>query len=239
MASWDFYPGRLCRTPLGRGGHLPATSPSRPRADPEDPDDHNAPQVAAEPGPQEEQAQGRPNLLDLLPSLLLAYTDDLAVVAGEKQQLADYSTAVKDSSARYGLRLSTKTKFMVVSRDPTAPRHGNNIQVVEESYGRVPSFKYPGSIIEEHNNLDEEIPANYGNGFGKPLLSCKAMVKHGGPPKTARLRQPARPHGWSWVTPGYTCAAVCGRPQADAVSPRPAQASRLFKFKFSMTCIFY
>ena len=34
------------------------------------------------------------NLLDLLRPLLLAYADDLAVVAGEKQQLADYSTAV-------------------------------------------------------------------------------------------------------------------------------------------------
>ena len=47
----------------------------------EDLDDPNAPDIAAAPGPREARVRDGPHLLDLLLPLLLAYADDLVVVA--------------------------------------------------------------------------------------------------------------------------------------------------------------
>ncbi|KAE8738306.1 hypothetical protein FOCC_FOCC016216 [Frankliniella occidentalis] len=61
----------------------------------------------------------RPELLE--EPALLAYADDLAVAASSRQALVDLCTRVRDNALRFGLRISPKTNYMVVSRNPDDP----------------------------------------------------------------------------------------------------------------------
>ncbi|KAK3926620.1 LOW QUALITY PROTEIN: Craniofacial development protein 2 [Frankliniella fusca] len=90
---------------------------------------------------------------------LLAYADDLAVVADTRQALVEVCTRVRDNALRFGLRISPKTNFMVVSRRTEDPAHGDALQVGLDSFERVETFKYLGVLIDHKNSLDPEIRA--------------------------------------------------------------------------------
>ncbi|KAK3920649.1 Putative uncharacterized transposon-derived protein [Frankliniella fusca] len=90
---------------------------------------------------------------------LLAYADDLAVVAATRQALVDVSTRIRDNALRFGLRISPKTNYMVVSRRTDDPAHGDALQVGLDSFERVETFKYLGVLIDHKNSLDPEIRA--------------------------------------------------------------------------------
>jgi len=97
---------------------------------------------------------------ELLPEpALLAFADDLAVLASSRQALGDVSARIRDNALRFGLRLSPKTNFMVVSRRTEDPAHGDALQVGLDSFERVETFKYLGVLIDHKNSLDPEIRA--------------------------------------------------------------------------------
>ncbi|KAK3932139.1 Putative uncharacterized transposon-derived protein, partial [Frankliniella fusca] len=98
-------------------------------------------------------------LVDIIRPALLAYTDDLAVVAATRQALVDVSARIRDNALRFGLRISPKTNFMVVSRRTDDPAHGDALQVGIDSFERVETFKYLGVLIDRKNSLDPEIRA--------------------------------------------------------------------------------
>ncbi|KAK3907498.1 Retrovirus-related Pol polyprotein from type-1 retrotransposable element R2 [Frankliniella fusca] len=100
------------------------------------------------------QDQEHPELLEQ--PAILAFADDLAVAAETKEELAAFSGEIERNAARLGLKLSPKTGFMVVTRRPQDPRHGNQLRVGPHVFKRVTAFKCLGSTVSEDGKMYKE-----------------------------------------------------------------------------------
>lgn len=121
--------------------------------------------------------------MDLQEPLLLAFADDLVLLADTKASLATLATSVRDEAARYGLRLSPKTEYMVVSRTPNLPGYGRSIRIGDVNFRRVPVFKYLGCMVAEDNDLTEEIRARVTAGMRSyyalmPLMKSRRLSRN-------------------------------------------------------------
>ena len=101
--------------------------------------------------------QERPELL--INPVILAFADDLAIVAKSRDELRAITEKIRDGAARFGLELSPKTEYMVILRDPARPELGQSLPVGAASFRRVESFKYLGCVVSQDNSLDKEIRA--------------------------------------------------------------------------------
>lgn len=75
------------------------------------------------------------------------------------EDLREPPEEVEQGAARFGLQLSPKTEYMVVTRAKDNPAHGHSIRVGVDVYRRVDAFKYLGSMVTTDNDLDAEIRA--------------------------------------------------------------------------------
>jgi len=88
---------------------------------------------------------------------LLAYADDVNILAGSIHTLKENAVAVVAATRVIGLEVSAdKAKYMVMSRDQNAGR----IQIVKMdniTFARVEGFKYLGKNLTNQNSIVEEI----------------------------------------------------------------------------------
>jgi len=136
------------------------------------------------------QEQRHPELLER--PVLLAYADDIAIVAATKQEEARVGEALEANAARVGLKISPKTEFKAVSRNSPDPTHGNNIDVGGTVFQRIADLKYLGSTINERNDIAVEVRA-------RTLAGLRSLHALGRAYKSSNLSVAAKARMWTTV----------------------------------------
>jgi len=78
---------------------------------------------------------------------LLAYADDVNILAGSIHTLKENAEAVVAATGEIGLEVSAdKTKYMVISRDQNAGRI-LSVRIDNSTFERVEQFKYLGTTL--------------------------------------------------------------------------------------------
>lgn len=104
------------------------------------------------------------NPAELRRPLILAFADDIAIVAASKEELVRVATVIKQRAARFGLLISPKTEYMVVARQER-PEHGAHLTVDGVRHKKVPQFRCLGVTITPDNNMDAEISSRRAAGL--------------------------------------------------------------------------
>eukprot|EP00794_Sanderia_malayensis_P009660 gene9660-biopygen7980 len=89
----------------------------------------------------------------------LRFADDIALVAGSKEELANLTTRLDTVSRKYGMEISAeKSKIMVTSRnDGSVTAADAQIKVGDVELEEVKSFQYLGSTLNESVTSETEI----------------------------------------------------------------------------------
>jgi len=88
---------------------------------------------------------------------LLAYADDINILAGRMHTLKENAEALVAATREIGLEVSAdKTKYPVMSRDQNAGRI-QSIRIDNSTFERVEGFKYFGTTLTNQNSIAEEI----------------------------------------------------------------------------------
>jgi len=88
---------------------------------------------------------------------LLAYADDVNILAGSIHTLKENAEALVAATRKIGLEVSAdKTKYMVMSRDQNAGRI-QSVRIENSTFEKVEGFKYFGTTLTNQNCIAEEI----------------------------------------------------------------------------------
>ena len=88
---------------------------------------------------------------------LLAYADDVNILAGSIHTVKENSEALVAATGEILLEISAdKTKYMVMSRDQNAGRI-QSVRTDNCTFERVEGFKYLGKTLTNQNSIAEEI----------------------------------------------------------------------------------
>jgi len=88
---------------------------------------------------------------------LLVYADDVNILGGSVHTIQKNAEALVVASKEIGLEVNAdKTKCMIMSRDMNAGR-SHSIKIDSSSFERLEEFKYLGTILTNHNSIQEEI----------------------------------------------------------------------------------
>jgi hypothetical protein len=88
---------------------------------------------------------------------LLAYADDVNVLAGSIHTLKEKVEALVAATGETGLKVSAdKTKYMVMSRDRNAGRI-HSVRIDNNTLESVEEFKYLGTTLTNQNSIEKEI----------------------------------------------------------------------------------
>ena len=88
---------------------------------------------------------------------LLAYADDVNILAGSIHTLKENAEALVATTRENGLEVSAdKTKYMVMYRDQNAGRI-HSVRIDNSTFERVEGFKYLGTTLKNKNSIAEEI----------------------------------------------------------------------------------
>ncbi|KAK3920202.1 Putative uncharacterized transposon-derived protein [Frankliniella fusca] len=107
--------------------------------------------------------------------LILAFADDLAVAAASKEELVAFCGEIERNAARFGLKISPKTEYMVVSRRP------RDVKEIRELSGVQPILNATKNIrLQYHGHLAR----------GTAPASTRAMLETSPHAKGSRPRGP-------------------------------------------------
>jgi len=88
---------------------------------------------------------------------LLAYADDVNILAGSIHTLKENAEALAAATREIGLEVSAdKTKYMVMSRDQNAGRI-QSVKIDNSTFESVEEFEYLGTTLTNQNSILEEI----------------------------------------------------------------------------------
>ena len=86
---------------------------------------------------------------------MCAYADDIVIIGRTKQVLIDTFSKLKQEALNAGLIVNNnKTKYLYCTRKTTHPTH---MDIGEEQFEQVNSFKYLGALVNSDNSIEEEI----------------------------------------------------------------------------------
>jgi len=112
---------------------------------------------------------------------LLAYADDVNILAGSIYTLKENPEALVAATREIGLDVSAdKTKYMVMSRDQNAGRI-QSVRSDNNTFERVEEFKYLGTTLTNQNSIAEEIKSSLRSGnacYHSVLLSSRLLSKN-------------------------------------------------------------
>lgn len=87
---------------------------------------------------------------------LLAYADDIDIVARRECDVKDMFTSLENATASMGLVVNyEKTKYMVVSSSNR--RAGDGLTINGRNIEEVNSFTYLGAVVNAENNIEKEV----------------------------------------------------------------------------------
>jgi len=114
---------------------------------------------------------------------LLAYADDVNILAGSTHTLKENAQALVAATREIGLEVSAdKTKYMVMSRDQNAGRI-RSVRIDNSTFERMEEFKYLGTTLTNQNSIPEEIKRRLRSGSDcyysvQNLLSSRLLSKN-------------------------------------------------------------
>jgi len=114
---------------------------------------------------------------------LLAYADDVNILAGSIHTVKENSEALVAATGEILLEISAdKTKYMVMSRDQNAGRI-QSVRTDNCTFERVEGFKYLGKTLTNQNSIAEEIKSRLRSGNAcyhsvQNLLSSRLQSKN-------------------------------------------------------------
>jgi len=114
---------------------------------------------------------------------LLAYADDVNILAGSMHNLKENAEALLAATREMELEVSAdKTKYMVKSRDQNAGRI-QSVRIDNSTFERVEEFKYLGTTLSNQNTIAEEIKSRWRPGNAcchsvQNLLSSRLLYKN-------------------------------------------------------------
>ena len=114
---------------------------------------------------------------------LLAYADDVDILAGNIHTLKENAEALVAATREIGLEVSAdKTKYMVMSRDRNAGRI-HSVRIDNSTFKGVEGFKYLGTTLTNQNCIAEEIKSRLRSGNAcchsvKNFLSSRLLSKN-------------------------------------------------------------
>ena len=86
---------------------------------------------------------------------ICVYADDIVIIGRTKQTLIDTFCKLKQEALNVGLTVNNKkTKYLYCTRRAIYPSY---IDIGEEKFEQVNSFKYLGAMINTDNSIEEEI----------------------------------------------------------------------------------
>jgi len=95
---------------------------------------------------------------------LLAYADDVNILAGSIHTLKENAEALVAASREIGLEVSVdETKYMVMSPDQNAGRN-HSVVIDNSTFERVEEFKYLGTTLTNQNSIVEEMKSRLRSG---------------------------------------------------------------------------
>ncbi|KAL4082900.1 hypothetical protein QTP88_029554 [Uroleucon formosanum] len=87
---------------------------------------------------------------------ILAYADDIVLMADSKDKLKEQSKQLINATKRVGLEINAeKTEYMVVQRHEQIGCRNEVLEVENYKFKRVQQFKYLGTLITQQNEIDE------------------------------------------------------------------------------------
>lgn len=92
---------------------------------------------------------------------LLACADNIVLLAENKDQLKRQSKKLIENAKCIGLEINTeKTEYMVVQRKvPLNNNQNSGLEVEDHTFKRTQQFKYLGTILTQHNEINSEVKA--------------------------------------------------------------------------------
>jgi len=104
---------------------------------------------------------------------LLAYADDVNILAGSIHALKENVEALVAATREIGLEVSAdKTKYMVMYREQNAGRI-QSVRIDNSTFERVEEFKYLGTTLTNQNCIAEEIKSRL-----RPGNACYHSVQN-------------------------------------------------------------
>uniref|UniRef100_A0A8D9EGY4 Craniofacial development protein 2 n=1 Tax=Cacopsylla melanoneura TaxID=428564 RepID=A0A8D9EGY4_9HEMI len=86
---------------------------------------------------------------------LLAYADDIAIMGENREEIERCMIVLERETNKVGLEINKeKTEYMIVGRNASQT---TTVNVNGNNYKMVNSFKYLGTQLNSHNNIEEEI----------------------------------------------------------------------------------
>jgi len=114
---------------------------------------------------------------------LLAYADDVNILAGSTHTLKENAEALVAATREIGLEVSDdKTKYMVMSREQNAGQI-QSVRNDNSTFERVEGFKYLGTTLTNKNSIAEEMKSRLRSGNAcyhsvQNLLSSRLLSKN-------------------------------------------------------------
>ena len=91
---------------------------------------------------------------------LLAYADDIVLLAENKDQLRRQANKLIENAKRIGLEINTeKTEYMVVQRKVPLNNQNSGLEVEGHTFKRIQQFKYLGAMLTQQNEINNEVKA--------------------------------------------------------------------------------
>jgi hypothetical protein len=88
---------------------------------------------------------------------LYFYADDVNLLDDSKNAIKENTETLLEASRDVGLEKNAqKTKYMIMSRHPNSGQN-QNIRIANESFEKVPKFKYLGTTLTNQNDIHDEI----------------------------------------------------------------------------------
>uniref|UniRef100_A0A8D9DWW4 Craniofacial development protein 2 n=1 Tax=Cacopsylla melanoneura TaxID=428564 RepID=A0A8D9DWW4_9HEMI len=117
---------------------------------------------------------------------ILAYADDIILIAETEDGLKTLARTLVDEATPFGLEINVgKTKYMYFTREER--RRKEDLDMGEDKFERVDSFKYLGSNLDEKNRMEEEILERVKIG-NRTRFSLKKMMSSKLLSRTSKLR---------------------------------------------------